>query len=452
MLAVTNITYAQPQYYLDEDSGFYFNIFGTNRCIIGYDWSSDKSFNELTGNLVFPLSVYGNSGGWIAAEKPIDGIYSYAFRDCEQIRSITFPDRYLTALYNDSFTGCKNLETVNNLKVYYLGKGAFSYCDNLFQITLPSGLKTIDDWCFDSCKKLKNITIPSTVTSIGNGVFQRCPSLESVEILSCDIPELKDVTFWGCSNLKKITLCEDGSNELRAIGKRCFDGCNRLESIFIPWLVAEIGSEAFKGCISLERIHIDGHFDKVIDISEDTFSQETYDNALLIVFNYDKYLNHDVWKKFKHISSQYDAGKEASMIREINFLSEDVSLEVDESKELQVSLTPACVDHKYLKWYSSDPNIVHVDDNGIIKGISFGTATITVRDSRYHYAEASISVSVINEPGLNGIEDVISDFNENDSFEIYNLTGVKVNNSLDGLSHGIYFVRQGAKFKKIVVN
>ncbi|MBD5214481.1 MAG: hypothetical protein HDS75_06665, partial [Bacteroidales bacterium] len=76
MLAVTNITYAEPQYYLDKNSGFYFNTFGTNRCIIGYDWSSDKSFDKLTGNLVFPLKVYGQSDGWIASEKPVDGIHT----------------------------------------------------------------------------------------------------------------------------------------------------------------------------------------------------------------------------------------------------------------------------------------------------------------------------------------------------------------------------------------
>lgn len=44
-------------------------------------------------------------------------------------------------------------------------------CSGLEEIVLPTSLESIGGWAFSSCDKLKNIEIPSTVTTIGEKAF-----------------------------------------------------------------------------------------------------------------------------------------------------------------------------------------------------------------------------------------------------------------------------------------
>lgn len=50
-----------------------------------------------------------------------------------------------------------------------------------------------------------------------------------------------------------------------------------------------------------------------------------------------------------------------------------------------------------------------------------------------------------------GIYNVIADFDEDKPYEVYNLNGVMVGNSLEDATPGIYIVHQGRTVKKIVV-
>ena len=193
MLAVTNIIYAQN--FKDEDSGFFFITQDAKSMISGYDWSSNKSFDELTGHLVFPKEVYGEDSGTYAPRREVWAIYWDAFKNCEKLRSISFPNTTLFAICQDAFSGCKNLTTVNNLSVYHLLYNAFSYCKNLSQITLPNVLRSIGKFCFSGCDSLKKIIIPKSVESIEYGAFYQCSNLNSLEILSDKISELDNLTF-----------------------------------------------------------------------------------------------------------------------------------------------------------------------------------------------------------------------------------------------------------------
>lgn len=49
-------------------------------------------------------------------------------------------------------------------------------------ISLPIGLKTLDDYAFYGCKRLQAITVPLTVEHIGEAVFTKCVSLERISL------------------------------------------------------------------------------------------------------------------------------------------------------------------------------------------------------------------------------------------------------------------------------
>ena len=50
------------------------------------------------------------------------------------------------------------------------------------EVIIQEGLKIIENRAFSLCDRLKRIEIPSSVTTIGTGCFERCSSLESIEI------------------------------------------------------------------------------------------------------------------------------------------------------------------------------------------------------------------------------------------------------------------------------
>ena len=59
---------------------------------------------------------------------------------------------------------------------------AFSFCDSLSEIVIPSSVTSIGDSAFSGCRSLSEIVIPSSVTSIGDCAFSDCSSLKYIFI------------------------------------------------------------------------------------------------------------------------------------------------------------------------------------------------------------------------------------------------------------------------------
>ena len=55
-----------------------------------------------------------------------------------------------------------------------IGDSAFSFCDSLSEIVIPSSVTSIGKYAFSCCDSLSEIVIPSSVTSIGDRAFYNC--------------------------------------------------------------------------------------------------------------------------------------------------------------------------------------------------------------------------------------------------------------------------------------
>lgn len=74
-------------------------------------------------------------------------------------------------------------------------------------------------------------------------------------ILPTSIETIPEQAFFGCKNLKEITV----SSQLKEIGKEAFRECSALEEIFLPSTVTAIGDGAFRCCTSLNGIYFTGN-------------------------------------------------------------------------------------------------------------------------------------------------------------------------------------------------
>ena len=77
----------------------------------------------------------------------------------------------------------------------------------------------------------------------------------------------------------------------------------------------------------------------------------------------------------------------------VSLNKDKLTLNVNDSDNLKATITPSNATNKGLKWQSSNPNVVKVDDNGKVTALSEGTATITVTTVDGNY-EANCDVVV----------------------------------------------------------
>ena len=86
-----------------------------------------------------------------------------------------------------------------------VGEGAFAGAE-ITEITIPSGVTTIEDYAFYGCPNLKKINLPSTLTYIGKGAFGNCLALETVDLSESSITEIPDRAFAGAVMLEAVKL------------------------------------------------------------------------------------------------------------------------------------------------------------------------------------------------------------------------------------------------------
>ncbi len=196
----------------------------------------------VNGDVVIPERLDG---------KLVTSIDGSAFRDCEQITSVTIPDS-VTVMGYQVFKGCTNLKSVtlpNNIAE--LQYSLFEGCTSLTSVTIPDSVTTMGDFVFRGCTALSNITIPNGVTTMGEKEFSGCTSLASVNI-GDGLTSIPNRTFYGCTALSSVTLGKSINN----IAEYAFYGCTSLASLTIPNVVTTIGNSAFYGCTGLTSITI----------------------------------------------------------------------------------------------------------------------------------------------------------------------------------------------------
>lgn len=177
------------------------------------------------------------------------------------------PNLSITTITNDIFNGCNLLETIENFPstVTSIGNQVFNGCSKLKNLTLPTGLLSVGQFCFGSCG-IEWTSLPNTLQSIGANAFQGCAQLQ-LESLPNSITSLNNNAFSNCYNLRLTSL----PNSITVIPNFCFYVCTNLPLRELPSHVTYIGRDAFRNS-GVQITHIPS---TVTDIGANAFSSCT---------------------------------------------------------------------------------------------------------------------------------------------------------------------------------
>lgn len=202
---------AAKGYYIEGDKKFYFTwetTGGPNSKEItltqnewGIDTSSknNSNFTSYSGSLEIPASLPNpcSEGG---PEYIVTKIAPRAFDHCSGITEVILPNT-ITKIGYGAFSECTNLVSIhekdsadgvlpNSLDT--LGGRVF-WNNKIKTITLPPNVKRLDDRCFFGCKNLKSLTITGRIEYIGANLCYNCSELTNVYVKSFAPPTL-DIT------------------------------------------------------------------------------------------------------------------------------------------------------------------------------------------------------------------------------------------------------------------
>lgn len=182
-----------------------------------------------------------------------------SFKNCTSLLALEIPSS-VTKIGGDAFVNCSALETLSiGDGVSRLPKGLLSGCSSLQNLAIPfvgEGDSSPDAWSgslfgfiFGTSEYSHSIQTKQYYGNIQSAVYYVPATLSNLTVARGD---LLYGAFWGCSQLKSVTLKEG----VATIGERAFNGCDQISSITIGSGVKDIGEYAFADCKGIETLSI----------------------------------------------------------------------------------------------------------------------------------------------------------------------------------------------------
>lgn len=197
------------------------------------------------------------------------------FEDASKMVEVTIPSS-VTLLGDYCFNRCKALVTINGFEEYMARAtyiGALLLNNTLWgegvDLVIPEGITNVPRYAF-AYTKISSVTFPSGLKTLTNNAFFACPNITSVSLPS-GLETLENHAFASCSSLKSIDTSKCTS--LKTVGNYVFENAKISTFDFTPMkdTLESIGEGMFNGCTNLTYVTGYELLDKVMAINTNMF-------------------------------------------------------------------------------------------------------------------------------------------------------------------------------------
>ncbi len=402
----------------------------------GYAFSSCSGLTSVTiPNSVssIGLGAFRDCSGLTSFIIPnsVTSIGDYAFEYCSGLTSVTISNS-LTSIGWRVFSNCTGLTSVTiPNSVTSIGIAAFQYC-GLTSIAIGSGIEDIGNHAFADCPELTDVycyaeNVPSTNVDAFEGSYIEYATLhvpkgcidayKAVEpwknfksilemvdakvklsktkaviekgktltlkatITPSDLPD-KSVT-WESSNTKVATVTSAGKVKGVKTGTATITCTSNSTG-------AKATCKVYVGCVKLDKTEVSILKGKTTTLTATVYptslkdksvTWESSNTAVATVTSAGKVDGVEAGTAIITCTSNATGLKATCTVAVVNGFVKlnktEAYVEKAKTMTLKAKVTPETLEDKSVTWESSDPKIVKVSSAGKIKGVKYGTATIT---------------------------------------------------------------------------
>ena len=316
--------------------------------------------------------------------KNVEKLDKELFFACPELKSVKFEA-------NDIKDGSQIPESLE------IGESCFA-SSAITEIELPCNTTVIGENALDNCK-LTEITLPASVKYIGEWALDRCP-LKIVTILSDEIPEIggypTDITYFeGVFRVPAKLIEKYRHAEIWKDYK--FVTIEKLvEQINIsPASVTFTEGEDYLLAMTLSPEDADN---LEVEWKSDNENVAVVDTAGVVTARHAGVANITVSTLD---GSNLSANCTVTVVKPV-VLAESIFLDmteallnVGETVTLVAKVLPEYADNREVTWRSDNDAVAQVDDNGVVKAVAPGTATVSVSTLDGSNLSANCTVTVV---------------------------------------------------------
>ena len=407
----------------------------------------------------------------IAIGKGVETVKTNAFSDCTSLTELTIGESVKTIELN-SFDNCPSLKTINyNAKncetIGTTTRGVFAYTTNdvlytsVETVNIGENVESIPARAFKECSAMTtlNFSNAESLKTIDKEAFYKCSGLTTVDLSKTAVTTIGDDAFYECyildtdSGLTNLDL----GDKVTTIGERAFYNNKKISALDLPNSITSIGTFAFYDLLGMVTFTLHKSPDEFSSIGTQAF----HNNQAILI--------NDSGKEIAPGTAGY--GLMLQSVDIVVVINSEAAIELDNDNPTALPFATITVagwreqhpkpmgeeDTEHMataSWSSSDPTVVQVDENGNVKAIGKGEATITLTCTD-HNAKVDPATITFERPAVvandfipAGIDSIAAD-EEGGAAEVYTLQGVKTNDR--DLAPGIYVRRAGDKASKVLV-
>lgn len=317
------------------------------------------SFDENNGE----LKIFNDEGtaGWksnsnidssdiisVVVENGVTKIKEKAFMDCKNLSNL-------------DFSGCNSLETIES--------SAFRGCINLELDTLPDQVKIIGSQVFEGCTKITSLTLSNVVApALGKDAFNGIPNLTFFVPYNATG---YDGENWPKERVVYGAALSDLTINSGTLSPDFFPGRN-IYGVLVDNSVERVSLTPYAH--NKETITVNG-----IPVNSGAASGdiELVEGRAIVIIVEVKNSDEDKRTYMIHVSREW---ADSIPVKGVELNHTALTLYTNQSPEsaqLSAVVKPEDATNQTVTWSSSAPDIVKVDNNGLISAVSPGGAIIT---------------------------------------------------------------------------